>query len=334
MTNATQRVMRGFLLLAVVFVSAVVGYRAIHGMNWLEAAWMAVNCITNTGAESSTRTPSFQLFTMVVVVTGFFASAYAFTGLIHMLLEGEIDRYFGKRRMERDIKKLQKHVVVCGYGRLGSQLVQDLVHEKQVVVIDNEHNHAQQAIEDGYMVVEGDATEEEVLSLAGVERAGTLVMTLPSDAANVFIALTARDMCPDLLILARAESPSTERKLLRAGANKVILPTNSSAKQMLRMITRPSTAHLIDLIGEKSFLDVEMDELLIHQESNLVGQSVAESQLNYRHKLLVVAVKQEDHSMVFNPGASYQFNSGDVAIVMGNRQAIQGFCDSHQLPAP
>ena len=333
MNKATQRVLRGFLLLAVVFVTAVVGYHFFHGMDWLEATWMAVISITNTGfGEESTKSPSFQLFTIVVVGFGFFATAYAFTAFVQMLLAGEIERFLGRRRMEREIKKLHRHVIVCGYGRLGTSLVADLEHEGQdLVVIEKNPVHAQHALTDGHLVIDGDATDEDILHSSGIAQAKSLVTTLPSDAANVFIALSARDIRKDIQIIARAESPNTARKLTRAGANKVVMPATTGAKQMLRMITRPSTAHLIDLIGERTFQDFEMDELRISSTSRLVGKSVADSEVNYKHKLLVVAVKQDDSSMVFNPGGSYEFQPGDVAIVMGKRQDIRGFCDLHQL---
>ena len=235
--------------------------------------------------------------------------------------------------MEREIGKLREHVIVCGYGRLGNNLVTDLVHESEnVVVVESDEQNAQQALSDGYLVVEGNATEDYILDQAGIRFARSLVTTLPSDAANVFIALTAREYNQDLQIIARAESPSTARKLTQAGANEVVMPATTGAKQMVRMITRPSTAHLIDLLAERTFLDFEMDELFIPASSTLVGKSVGDSELNYKHKLLVVAVKQTDGSMVFNPGGSYVFNDGDIAIVMGKRMDIQGFCQMHQLP--
>lgn len=333
MPNTTRRILRGFLLLAVVFITSVLGYRFFLGMDWLEATWMAMNSITNTGNESSNGTPSFQWFTIVVVAVGFFATLYAFTGLVQLLLAGELDRLLGRRRMEREIGKLGHHVIVCGYGRLGNNLVGDLAHEgEDVVVVENDEQNALQAVTDGFLVVEGDATEEDVLDRAGIRRARSLVTTLPSDAANVFIALTARDYSKNLQIIARAETPSTARKLTQAGANQVVMPATTGAKQMVRMITRPSTAHLIDLLGERTFLDFEMDELMISDQSKLVGKSVGQSEMNYKHKLLVVAVKKRDSSMVFNPGGTYEFNAGDIAIVMGKRVDIQGFCRLHQLP--
>ena len=333
MPTPTRRIVRGFLLLAIVFITATLGYRFFLNMDWLEATWMAANAITNTGNEPSPAGPLFQWFTVFVVGIGFFATLYAFTGLVQLLLAGELDRALGRRRMEREIAKLRGHVIVCGYGRLGNNLVADLAHEDEdVVVIENEEQNAQQAVSDGFLVVEGDATEDDVLKQAGMRDARSLVTTLPSDAANVFIALTAREYNPSLQIIARAESPTTARKLTQAGANEVVMPATTGAKQMVRMITRPSTAHLIDLLAERTFLDFEMDELVMAEDSTLVGQSVSESELNYKHKLLVVAVKQTDGSMVFNPGGSYVFHAGDTAIVMGKRVDIREFCQVHRLP--
>ena len=333
MTKATDRILQGFLLLAVVFVAAVVGYRYVYGLNWVEASWLSVTGITGTGfGEESTKSESFQLFTILVMVFGFFATAYAFTGLVQLLLAGELERYMGRKRMEREIGKLNRHVVVCGYGRLGQSLITDLSEEHiQLVVIESEDAKAQAAENDGHLVLNGDATEEDILVAAGIDRAKSLVTTLPSDAANVFIALSAREINKSVQIIARAETPSTARKLEHAGASKVVMPSTTSARHMVRMITRPSTAHLIDLMAERTFQDFEMDELMIAPSSNLVGETVGKSELNYRHKLLVVAIKQSDDTMVFNPGGTYEFHSNDVAIVMGKRGDIDGFCKLHGL---
>ena len=335
MTSATERIIRGVLLLAIVFIVAVCGYHFLFDLNWLEATWLSVISISTTGfAEESTKSPPFQLFTIFVVSFGFFSSVYAFTGVVQLLLAGEIERFLGRRRMQRDINKLEQHIIVCGYGRLGNSLISDLADEGQsLVVIESDPAGAQMAEDDGHLVLAGDATEEDLLISAGLERARSLVTTLPSDAANVFITLTARDINKQIQIIARAELPSTERKLNRAGASKVVMPAANSARHMLRMITRPSTAHLIDLMGERTFKDFEMDELLIRPSSNLVGVTVGKSEVNYKHKLLVVAVKQSDETMVFNPGGSYEFKSNDIAIVMGKRRDIDGFCEFHQLRA-
>lgn len=333
MAVATKRVVSGFLLLGTVSLVAVLGYHFRYDLDWIDAIWLSVISITGTGfAERSTQSNEFQVFTIFVVAFGFFAIAYAFTALVQLLLAGEIERFWGKRRMQGEINKLRDHIIVCGYGRLGHNLISDLAADGQaLVVIESDPHHAQMAEEDGHLVLEGDATEEDILMDAGLERAKSLVTTLPSDAANVFITLTARDINKQVQIIARAELPTTERKLQRAGASKVVMPATNSARHMVRMITRPSTAHLIDLMGERTFRDFEMDELLISPTSKLVGVSVAKSELNFKHKLLVVAVKQSDETMVFNPGGNYEFQANDIAIVMGKREDIDVFCNTNLL---
>ena len=331
-----ERILRGFLLLYAVILTAVLGYHLLFGMGWLGSLWLTVVTITGVGyGEEPTKPPTFQLFTIFVILFGFFAMAYAFTGLIQLLLEGEFERFVGKRKMEREIKKLKNHVIVCGFGRLGHNVATDLAHEnRDFVIIDDDERQVQSARSEGYLAMLGDATEEDILVTAGLRSASSLVTALPSDAANVFITLTGRNLNPSVQIIARAEHKSTEGKLAQAGASKIVMPASTSARHMVRMITRPSTAHLMDLMGEKSFLDVELDEVRIPPENKLVGMRVSESNAHYEHKLLVVAVKKHhDDSMVFNPGGAYVFEADDIAILMGKRNDIVGFRKNYSLRA-
>ena len=329
-----ERILRGFLLLYAVILTAVLGYHLFFGMGWLESLWLTVVTITGVGyGEEPTKPPSFQLFTIFVILFGFFAMAYAFTGLVQLLLEGEFERFVGKRKMEREIKKLKNHVIVCGFGRLGHNVAADLAHEKRdFVVIENNERQVESARTEGYLAMLGDATEEDVLLAAGLKSDKSLVTALPSDAANVFITLTGRNINPSVQIIARAEQKSTEGKLAQAGASKIVMPASTSARQMVRMITRPSTAHLIDLMGEKNFMDVELDEVYIPTDNPLVGKTVSDSNVHYKHKLLVVAIKKgHDDSMVFNPGGAYVFEGEDVAILMGKSNDISDFRQNYGL---
>lgn len=332
-TTATDRIMQGFLLLGVVVLASILGYHFLYGLDWLESTWLVMVSITGVGyGEESVKSPAFQLFTIFVVTFGFIASAYAFTGLVQLLLAGEFERLLGRKRMEREVQKLRGHVIICGFGRLGGRLADDLMHAgRKILVIESDPDNAQAAMDAGLLVIEGDATDEDILVAAGLHHAKSLVTSLPSDADNVFITLTARGLNKEVQIISRAEQPHTERKLLRAGATKVVMPSATSARHMVRMITRPSTAHLIDLMGERNQLNFEMDEVRIPQENPLVGKSVRDSHAGYTHKVLIVAVKQTDDSMVFNPGGSYQFQRDDVAIVMGKRQDIDSFCRENGL---
>ena len=312
------RIRNGLIVLGMVFVSAVIGFRLLGDYNWVSALWMTVITISSVGfSESTDSTALLQLFTVGVIVFGMSAAAYTFGGFVQMMLEGELEVFLGQRRMTLGIEHLSDHVIVCGFGRIGEVLSNDLKHsQREFVVIDAGEERFEAAKSFGYLCICGDATSDEILLRAGIKRARSLVSSLPSDADNVFITLTARTLCPDIQILSRAEHPTTERKLLQAGANKVIMPAIIGAHRLERLITRPSTAHLIELVSESSVMDLELDEITLPDACQLIGVTVASTEAHRTHRLLVVAVKQADGKMIFNPDADYRFEAGDVAIVM------------------
>ncbi|MCA9177005.1 MAG: potassium channel protein [Planctomycetales bacterium] len=322
------RVRLGLAVLGGVVVLATLGYR-LCGYGWLDAVWMVVITISTVGyGESSTTTPAVQALSVVVILVGISAASVTFSGVLQVMVEGEIQKVLGRRRMTREIEQLRNHVIICGYGRTGHHLSEGLSHSRvPFVVIDSVPENVAEAREDGCLCILGNATEEQVLRDAGVDRASFLMSTLPSDAENVFITLTARNMNLDLEIICRAEQASTESKLRQAGANRVLMPTIVAARQMVTMITRPSTYDLMELVAESKFLDVQLDEFLVTDNTRLVGVTVAASEAHRRHRLLVVAIKKANHEMVFNPDADYCFATGDTLIMMGREQDIAKFRD-------
>ncbi|MCB9926309.1 MAG: potassium channel protein [Planctomycetaceae bacterium] len=323
----------GLIVLVVVFVVAAVGFRQLGDYEWVTAFWLTAITISSVGfSETTTSSPALQLFTIGVIVFGMSAAAYTFGGFVQMVLEGELEVLLGHRRMTRGIESLNEHVIVCGFGRIGEVLSNDLLRSRRAfVVVDSDVERFEAAKAQGYLCICGDATTDATLIQAGIQRARTLVSSLPSDADNVFITLTARTLCADLQIFSRAEHPTTERKLLQAGASKVIMPAIIGAHQLERLITRPSTAHLIELVSQSHFIDVELDEITLPNQCKLIGLTVSSTEANRKHKLLVVAVNQADGTMIFNPGAEYEFRGGDVAIVMGRNEDIQRFRDAYEL---
>lgn len=315
-----KRLRRGLVILAIVFGASVLGFRFVGGYGWIEAAWMVVITISSVGyGEHSDVSPKVQVLTMAVILLGMTSAAYVGGGLIQMVLEGELARVLKHRRTSRGIEELNQHVVVCGFGRIGQILVADLHQRGQpFVVIDSDPAKFEDAESRQYLFLNGDATEDAVLMEAGIKRAKTLVSVLPSDAANVFITLTARNLNPSLSIIARAEHRTTEKKLLQAGANKVVLPAVIGARQVERLITRPSTADLVEQ-------DYQLDEVTVVERGKLAGTTVEATEAKRRHRLLIVAVKQADGTMMFNPDATYTFQVGDIAIVMGHAEDIARF---------
>ncbi|MCR9118675.1 MAG: NAD-binding protein [bacterium] len=326
MSRPFDRIRLGAFVMATVFVVAVIGYK-LFGYDWVTAIWMVVITISSVGySESTSSSPAFQLFTVLVILVGMTAAAYTFGGFIQLTTKGEIQNMLGKQRMKRDIGRLKNHVLICGFGRTGRLVAEALeIRNQPFVVIDNDPALIQEAEERNYLALVGDATEDELLLECGVKQAKSLISVLPTDAENVFITLTARTLCPDILIVARAEQQSTEKKLRQAGANRIVLPSVIGAGQMARMITRPSTADLMELFAETSYLDLDLDEIHVQEAGRLDGSSIKESDAHRSHHLLFVAVKPAGEEMIFNPGGDYRFSVGDIVVVMGRMENIRQF---------
>ncbi|QEG39660.1 potassium channel family protein [Roseimaritima ulvae] len=322
-----QRITRGAAVLGAIFAISVLGYRFIGGYPWTESIWMVVITISTVGfSERSTLPIGVQLWTIGVILFGISASVYAVGGLIQWMLEGELERLLGNRRMTQELNQLNRHVIICGFGRMGNALAEDLQHAgRAVVVIDDDPEACEATQSAGYASVLGDATDEDVLREARIDRASALVTVLPSDAENVFITLTARNLNDQLQIVARAEQLSTESKLRQAGANRVVLPTMLGARQISRMVTRPATAELFDLVSEAKLEDVELDEIAIQSDSPLIGQTIGETELHSQHKLLAVAIKSSSGEMVFNPNVTHRLDAQDIVLVLGHRHDIDKY---------
>jgi len=332
MISPLGRVRRGFLLLGVIFVGAIVAYR-LAGYPWIEAVWMVVITISSVDySERSNESPLVQLLTIGLILFGFTAAAYTFGGLLQVLLAGELEQFLGRRRMTREINALRGHAIVVGFGRIGRILATDLsFHKQSFVVIDKDADRCREAGERAYLYINGNATDDEVLTGAGVVAARSLNSALPNDADNVFITLTARNLNANLFIVARAEHSTSERKLRQAGANRVVMPSTIGAQQMSRMITRPNTADLMELVAEQGNLNVELDELRLPVGSPLIGQTVGESQAHHRFGLLVLAVKRAGDEMSVTPQADFKFGERDIVIVLGKADDIGRFRCEFQL---
>ena len=330
MKTPLERIRLGAFFLTAVVILAVLGY-LLAGYKVWEAIWIVVVTLSSVGfAEKSSQSISVQLLTIGLILFGVTAAIYTIGGFIQMVTEGEIDRVIGHRRMTRDIGKMKDHVIICGFGRVGQLLASSLEQQTQpFVVVDSDNEKLEEARTLGYLCVDGDATEEVTLLAAGVERAKSVITTLPNDAANVFITLTSRNLGPQLQIISRADHETTEKKLRQAGADRIVLPAVVSARQMVRMITHPSTVEMMEAVAASDNLDAELDEILVAADSNLVGLSVRETEAHRKHRLLVVAVKQSSGTMVFNPDADYKFQSNDIIILMGRNEDIERFCGEH-----
>lgn len=333
MHSPFTKIRRGAVALAAIVVLAVVGYHQFAGYDWVEAIWMVVITISTVGySEHSGQNNATQLLSIAVILLGSTAAAYTFTGMIQIMLQGELDRAFGRRRMEKELSKLENHTIICGFGKSGPVLAKDLAEQRRsFVIIELDAGHYQQAVDLGYVAINDDATDEDALIKAGITRASSIVVALPTDAENVFITLSARNLCPTVRIVSQAEQESSSRKLRQAGANEVVMGHQMVAEYMSRLVTRPTAAQFYSSLTQSEFKDLMLDELFIPVGSAIVNQSIAQLRIRDQHNLLVVAVKSEAGAMDFNPAGERQFSDSETILLMGKQEDVVAFQKRYEL---
>lgn len=259
-----------------------------------------------------------------------------------MVTEGEIHRALDTRKKTRDLESLEGHTIVCGFGRIGLILARRLTEEgESFVIMDSNADRIAAAEEMGFRGYHGNATDEEALQAVGIERARVLATVLPNDAINVFITLTGRGMNPDLMIVARGELPSTEKKLRLAGANHVVSPASISGQRMANLITHPNMVEFLDQSDERARLnellaqiDVQVDELTIPDNSPLVGKTIGDLEVRGKGTFIVVALRRQDGEMTTHPSYATLLSSGDTVIVLGHHGDLPQFSQMFQVKNP
>ena len=326
MNHPTRNLLSGLVFLTVVIVAGVVGY-LVAGWGWSDAIYMVVISIFTVGYGEvrPIQEEGLRGFTMVLIVLGCFSVIFVSGAFVQVLMEGQIRRAMGDRRMNAEIKKLNKHTIICGYGRIGRMVASDLKDgQRPFVIVDKDPRRLEAAREAGYLTLEGEATEESVLLEAGVTRAAVLATVLPADASNVFITLSARELNPDLNIIARGEDPSTERKLLQAGANRVVLPAHIGAERIAHLILFPEAEELIDnaeksdqLQAELSVLGLELEEAVIPKYSPFVGKTIADFERQHAGSVIVIALHRKEGGTELQPKRESPLQAGDGVVVVG-----------------
>ena len=328
--SSIRKILLGTAFFAVSCAVAIVGY-VLAGWTVLEAVYMVTITIFGVGYGEvrPINDPSLRLFTMGVIIAGCTSAIYVMGGFVQMIAEGELNRFLGARRMTRGIEKLSDHAILCGFGRVGRILAEELAGSSQnFVVIDTNQERLQEAESAGMCVLVGDATEEKVLEAAGIANARVVAIVLPDDAANVFITLTARELNRDVEIIARGEFPSTEKKLLRSGATRVVLPAAIGATRIARLITRPSAEDILadkrqqaTLSDDLEQIGLRITEVRIPVNSDFCDQALEDISFGTRHQFVVIAVRSSDGTVTRSPLPTYQLQKDDAIVVLAPQQA-------------
>lgn len=310
-------------VLAAIVASGTVGYHLLEGWPWLDAFYMTLITLTTVGfGEVHPLSEGGKLFTAGLLVVGVGTVAYGVGTIAEDLVAGTVGRVLRRSRVEA-IESLKNHVIICGYGRLGRYLARLLASEKMpAAIIERDATKAAVAVGDGYTVVEGDATDEEVLMRAGIGRARAVIAGLGSDADNLFVTLSARELNPSCCVVARAEDPGSEKKLQRAGAHKVVSPLRMGSLRMSWAVVRPDIVDFIEIVTEKPELDLTMEGVPVEEGSRLLGQTLANSGIGRDLQLIIIAIKRSSGEMLFNPMAQTTIEAGDTLITMGEAERI------------
>ena len=332
--SSVRRLVIGFTTVQAVVVLGMLGYIML-GWTPFDALFMVVITISGVGFGEVRPMGSTaeRVHTMLVISLGMIAVAYTVAGFVQFLTEGEILRLLGHQRMRRHIEEMSGHTVVAGFGRVGGLVCDDLAAaEVSFVVIERSPEKVADIERRGFLYVTGDATEEEVLREAGLERAKTLVTAMPSDAETVFITLTARQMSPGVMIVARAEQPSTLKKLRQAGANHVVLPAAIGANRIVSLLTNPTAVEFAELVTQRSRLAIEMDDIPVKPGNPLEGKTLRDADIGRLTGVIVIAIKRVDGRVEFPPSGDEPFALGDSIVILGRRSNLEQFRRQFAIP--
>lgn len=251
-------------------------------------------------------------------------------GLIaETMIEGRLMLILGKGRLEKRIRKMKNHYIICGCGRIGYLICRELAEGGvDFLAIDKNQNIIQRLEEDGFVYYNGDATQDKTLLAAGIKNAKGIVCVLPSDAQNLYVILAARELNPNIFILSRSEDEESERRLLKAGADRVMSPYILGGMRMAMSILRPAMLDFVEITTQRQSMELRMEEVLLCEGSSFIGQSLEESGIRQKYGLIIVAVKKDSGKMIFNPLASYLIEDNDRLIALGEVDNINLFTDA------
>jgi voltage-gated potassium channel len=300
------------------------GYWSIEGWAWFDALYMTVITLTTIGfGEVHALQPAGRAFTMALALGGIFVFFFTTAEVLRLIVSGELQRLLGRRRREKKMASLIEHVIVCGFGRMGRQICQEFSAARvPFVVVDQDAAAlADFAVALGHPLA-GDATSDEVLREAGIDRARAVVVAVASDADNVFITMSARLLNPTIPIIARADDASAVAKLQRAGATRVVSPYVIGGGRVAQAVLRPAVLDFIEVATRNEHLDLQIEEIALRPGGVFDGITLASSALRTRLGLIVVAVKQRNGHMIFNPPDATGLCGGDVVIALGRREQL------------
>ena len=312
-------------LSAIIIATGTLGYMFLEGWGILDALYMTVITISTVGfMEVKPMGDTGHVFTIFLVFIGVGFTLYVAAAVVQFMVEGRIRVIMGRRMVDRKISHLNDHYIICGYGRIGRVLCSKIRRGPvEVVVLEQDRELVPQMEEDKVLYICGDASDEDTLLKAGIQRARGLISVLATDTDNVFLVLTARQLAPKLAIMARASRESAKKKLLAAGATSVESPYEMGALRMAAKILRPTVTSFLDLAFAHSHKEIQMEEIPVKPDSNLANVMLKDSGIRQRFNLILIAIELEGGDMLFNPSFEYVIKPGDTVIAVGEKENLK-----------
>ncbi|MFP4381503.1 MAG: potassium channel family protein [Candidatus Sumerlaeia bacterium] len=324
-----QKWITSILVLVFVVVVGVFGYMTFAPLNWLDALYQTVITLTATGyhdyaALMGNRNPPLIAFTIFYNVFGIVTVASVFGLLLRSLIEGRLRETIGIRRTKRKVRFMKNHYIVCGCGRMGEIIAETLQRDHiPVIVVDTDYEKKQMLAEKNITAITGDATHDAVLKEAAIDKAKGLIAVTNADPENLFITMSARQLNPNLIIVSRALTIEAEQKLLRAGASRVILPYKLGAHQLAQAALRPNVVDFIEIATRTSQLDIEIEELMVQEGSEMVGKKLREATILRELGIIIIGIRSHGNGMQFNPRADTPIQAGDTLIALGKDEKLK-----------
>jgi voltage-gated potassium channel len=312
-------------MLGALIAFGTIGYYIFERMPFFDAFYMTIITISTVGfSEIVPLTKVGRIITVVIIILGITVGTYTIGIIVQWLVGGELQKIFGRRKLQKQIADLNNHFIICGFGRIGHIICRELFEDSiKFVVIEQNPTVIEELILLKYLYLEMDATSEDALLAAGIQNAKGLVTAVNSDANNVFITLTAKGLRPDIFVLARASEEKNEEKLIKAGASRVVSPYLIGARRMAHVLKRPTVVDFLDIATMDNKLGLIMEEAKVGLESGFVGKNLIESRLRQDFGVIIVAIKKASDQMVFNPAPSETLEAGDVIVVIGKTEDLK-----------
>jgi len=324
MEELRKKMILSLVLLISVVAFGTCGYIFIEEWNFWDSFYMTVITLTTVGyREVHDLSRAGQIFTVILLIGGVGTVLYALSSGAKVLIEGELQEVFGRKRVEKKLKDLKDHYIICGFGRMGKIIAKELNHAQlKFVVIEKNEFTIDPDDKEKMFVIQGDATRDDLLKKVGIEKAKCLISVLPTDAENLYVVLSARGLNPDLLIVARAGEEGSEQKLLRAGADRVVSPYHIGGLRMAHTVLKPAVVDFIEFATKSGNIDLQIEEITIKEGSRLVDLTLDECGIGRDLGIIIVAIKQQSGEMKFNPNFRSKIQTGDTLIAVGETSKL------------